>query len=150
MKTTEWDNTFPHFAPEEYFSPEGLLIFQQKNIIPCDLMVLGYLESLRYQLNFNRNEGFIPCSEEIYITINTKANNLRGFVTPGEWTAKRSKEEGQLFSFHLWCAVDILSNVPPSVLFHYAKLSNFTGIIKYHWGVHLDCRMSEQYIRERL
>jgi len=155
MKTTEWDDWAPHFAPEEFLSPEGRILFH-RNIIPFDPVVLNALEIFRILLNHNRMEGFIPMEEDKEITLVINSNflnggnkNLRGFVTPYEWYAQRTKKPGQLYSYHLWCAADVSSpEVNSEILFHYAKLTPFQGIIKYPWGVHLDMRKGDQYIKE--
>lgn len=150
MKTTEWDRNFPHFAPEEYFSPGGLHLFHNNNIIPCDTGLLHNLEKLRASLNMGREQGIIDCDKEIYLLINTRGNTLRGFVTPEEWMYCRTKEDGQTYSFHLWCAADISSNVSPALLYMYANIVetiSFNGIIQYPGGVHVDLRRGEPYIR---
>lgn len=144
MNTTiaYWDNLYPHFAPEEFFSPEGLTLFN-KNIIPCDLSILHELEDLRARLNRAN-----ILDDEITITINKGSHRLRGYVTPREFLEDRPKEEGQIFSYHLWCAADISSNVPLDVVFSFAHVCKFKGIIKYPWGFHLDMRPGPSYIQQ--
>ena len=155
MKTSEWDFRFPHFAPEEFFSPEGLVIFHQKNIIPCDTALVFGLESLRTHLNWEREEGIIKADKEITLVVNSGNRRLRGFVTPREWVYERPKTEGQLFSFHLFCAADVSSpEVTPRVIFDAASFPSrvgggfgFRGIVEYSWGVHLDRRCSDVYVK---
>jgi hypothetical protein len=149
MNPTEWDEHFPHFAPEEYFSPEGLVLFHERNIIPCDLSIMQEVERFRQRLNWSRDNGGIVFNEEIKLYINTDDQKLRGFVTPREWWEERTKSEGQLYSYHLWCAVDVSSNVYVESLFTVAKMLCFGGIIKYPWGLHLDLRRGVPYVAER-
>jgi len=149
MITSDWDIFFPHFAPEEFFSPEGLTLFHDKNIIPCDLSIMQEIECLRGKLNWHRELGDLAFNEEISITINQGDDDLRGFVTPREWWEERTKTDGQLYSFHLWCAADISSNVYTESLFIVAKMCGFGGIIKYPWGLHLDLRRGVKYVAER-
>jgi hypothetical protein len=150
MKTTDWDHYFPHFAPEEYLSPGGIHLFKNKNIVPFDPVIMLNVESMRFNLNYAREEGFILSDKEITLLINHDGLKLRGFVTPEEWK-RRDKEEGQTYSFHLWCAADISSpEVSPYTLFHHAKLHmSFMGIIQYDWGIHVDMRRGDQYIKEK-
>jgi hypothetical protein len=152
MKVTEWDSLFPHFAPEEYFSPQGLHLFFHKNIVPCDPLIVHCLESLRKNLNEAQKLGVIECDKEVTIQVNHGSKRLRGFVTPNEWYEHREKEPGQLYSFHLWCAADISSpEVSPEVLFQHAikkdiyGFSVFNCIIQYDWGLHVDVRRGEEY-----
>lgn len=147
MKPSEWDNRFPHFKPREYLSPGGMDLFK-KNIIPFDIDILDILEVLRTALNLDRQEllrsGNIT---EVQLIVNHSAQQLRGFVTPEEWVYGRTKEKGQSFSYHLWCAADVSSpQVQPEVLFRYASLLKFRGIILYNWGVHLDLRRGPKWV----
>jgi hypothetical protein len=146
----DWHKQFPHFKPEEFFSPEGLRLFYS-GIIPCDLGILYELERLRTNLNKegDRLRGLIPHGEEVKLYINHGKEDLRGFVTPQEWYIRRKKSPGQKFSFHLWCAADVSSNLQPYEVFKAAKRLNFGGVIKYDWGVHLDLRRGPRYVEER-
>lgn len=157
MRTSDWTVTFPHFSPEEYFSPDGMSLFN-RNIIPCDLTILHSLEHLRYSLNLAREEGDVVSDSEVGIVINHGGEVLRGFVSPGEWVNMRSKRADQIFSFHLWCAADIHSSqISANDLYNfitghllmsgkYTSRALFNGVIKYPWGVHVDLRQSTLFL----
>ena len=149
MKTTDWDINFPHFSPEEYLSPEGLMIFHKKNVCPFYPEILFAMEELRANLNKHREEGLVAAAKEITLVINYGENTLRGFCTPYEWYALRPKKPGQLFSFHLWCAVDFHSpEVSIDTLWTECKLSPFIGLIKHKTFIHADRRFGKEYISE--
>jgi len=145
MKPAEWDYRFPHFEPREYLSPGGMDLFK-KNIIPFDTGILDTVEVLRTTLNVDRVE-LTGEDYDIPLIINQRTHQLRGFVTPEEWVYGRTKEKGQSYSYHLWCAADVSSpSVEPEVLFRYANLLKFRGIILYDWGLHLDLRRGPKWV----
>ena len=119
---------WPHFAPEEVLSPDGLFQYKNRSILLIQPILLDKLEMFRQHLNKS-------------LLINHAGLRFRGYRSPKE---NYEIVKGETYSFHMQgLAADIsCKGLSTEELYKAALAFGFTGVGFYprQYFVHVDVR----------
>lgn len=130
---TEWKRRWPYFQPREIFGDEQYKLFTQKGVIPYSFRALDKLCKFREYLN-------APIIVNVGEQRHRGARSVREVYHVNKKTRPVGQEWG--YSFHLWCAFDIIAPPhSPLVLYGLALKSGlWGGVGLYKTFVHVDDR----------